>query len=253
MIKTEWLAAIAATQGRLAEAEALAVESARHHEESGRSSPLLSMAKDLVWVDMNVRQDTVRAGKRLAAYMESDGFDESDPLSRPYVEVLDLMSNTGRRVDVESLIAEFESEIPVEYRQDLDDRYLAWEGVLLAREGRYDEAISTLRRRENRACTLCRYSPLAQVYDQAGARDSAVAYYEGYVNAFDSHRAFWDASRLGPALERLAVLYDEAGDLENATLYYARFVELWKEADAELQPRVEAAQQRLDEIFAERG
>ena len=104
-----------------------------------------------------------------------------------------------------------------------------------------------------RACTLCRYSPLAQVYDQAGARDSAIAYYAGYVNAFDSHRAFWDASRLGPALERLAVLYDEAGDLENAALYYARFVELWKNADPELQPRVEAAQQRLNEIFAARG
>lgn len=253
MSKTNWLATIAATQGRLAEAEALAVESARHHEESGRAFPLLSMAEDLVWVDMIVRQDTVRAGERLAAYMESDGFDESDPLSRPYVDVLEILSNTGSRVDVESLIAEFESEIPVEYRQDLEDQYMGWEGVLLAREGRYDEAIATLRRRENRACTLCRYSPLAQVYDQAGARDSAVAYYEGYVNAFASHRAFWDASRLGPALERLGVLYDEAGDLKNAALYYARFVELWNEADAELQPRVEAAQQRLNEIFAARG
>ena len=253
MSNTNWLATIAATQGRLAEAEALTVEGARHHEESGRAFPLLIMAEDLVWVDMIVREDTVRAGERLVAFMEADGFYGADPLSRPYVLVLNLLSNTGNRVDVESLIAEFESETPAEYRQDLDDRYLAWEGVLLAREGRYDEAIATLRRRENRACTLCRYSPLAQVYDQAGARDSAIAHYERYVNAFESHRAFWDASRLGPALERLAVLHDEAGDLENAALYYARFVELWNEADPELQPRVEAAQQRLNEIFAARG
>ena len=35
--------------------------------------------------------------------------------------------------------------------------------------------------------------------------------------------------------------------------HLARFVELWKEADPELQPRVEAAQRRLNEIFAERG
>ncbi len=179
MSKTAWLAAIAATQGRLAEAEALAVESARHHEELGRPLPLLSMARELVWVDMIVREDTVRAGERLAAFMEADGFYGEDPLSRPYVRVLDLMSNTGSRVDVESLITEFESEVPAEYRQDLDDQYLVWEGVLLSREGRYDEAIATLRRRENRTCTLCRYSPLAQVYDQAGARDSAIAYYAG--------------------------------------------------------------------------
>jgi hypothetical protein len=53
--------------------------------------------------------------------------------------------------------------------------------------------------------------------------------------------------------ERLAQLYDEAGDVENAALYYARFVELWAGADAELQPRVEAARARLAEIIRERG
>lgn len=253
MDKTAALSAIAATRGHLGEAEALAIEAARHHEESGRAFPLLSMAQGLVWVDLSVRQDTARAGERLAAYMESDGFDKADPLSRPYTRILDLMSNTARRVDFESVLAEFESEIPAEYRQDLDDRYLTWEGVLLAREGRYDDAIASLRRRENRACELCRYTPLAQVYDRAGVRDSAIAYYERYVNAFDTARLYWDANQLGPALERLAVLHDEAGDLEKASLYYARFVELWRGADPELQPRVEAAQQRLNEIFAARG
>ncbi len=32
--------------------------------------------------------------------------------------------------------------------------------------------------------------------------------------------------------------------------HYATFVELWKDADPELQPRVEAALYQLDEIFA---
>ena len=52
---------------------------------------------------------------------------------------------------------------------------------------------------------------------------------------------------------RLGQLYDEAADLENAARYYAMFVELWSDADPVLQPRVQAAQRRLDEIFAERG
>jgi hypothetical protein len=83
--------------------------------------------------------------------------------------------------------------------------------------------------------------------------DSAIAYYEGYIKAPGAFRLFWDSNSLGPAFERLAVLYDERGDWEKAAENYARFVELWDEADAELQPRVEAAQQRLDAIFAERG
>jgi hypothetical protein len=53
--------------------------------------------------------------------------------------------------------------------------------------------------------------------------------------------------------ERLGQLYDGLGDMENAALYYARFVELWADADAELQPRVTVARTRLEEIIRERG
>ena len=64
---------------------------------------------------------------------------------------------------------------------------------------------------------------------------------------------FFDRHLLGPSLERLAELYDERGNLDDAALYYARFVELWAEADEELQPRVRAAQVRLEVILRERG
>ncbi len=66
-------------------------------------------------------------------------------------------------------------------------------------------------------------------------------------------RIWGDRYFLGPTYEHLGQLYDEQGDWEKAAEYYARFVELWREADSELQPRVRAAQQRLEEIFAERG
>ncbi|MEE9577689.1 MAG: hypothetical protein V3W35_09770 [Gemmatimonadota bacterium] len=70
---------------------------------------------------------------------------------------------------------------------------------------------------------------------------------------FAGRRLWLDAHHLAVVLERLGQLYDERGDLEKAAEHYARFVELWTEADPELQPRVRAAQQRLNEIFAERG
>jgi tetratricopeptide (TPR) repeat protein len=185
--------------------------------------------------------------------MAADDFYGLDPLDRGYVEVLRMLANTGSRAEVEAMVSEFEAVVPAEYRQDLEDDYLGWEGVLLAREGRYEEAIATLRKREIRACELCRYIPLAPIYDAAGVADSAVALYERYVNAFANYRIFFDANRLGPALERLGQLYDGQGDLENAAVYYARFVELWADADSELQPRVEAARARLEEIIRERG
>jgi tetratricopeptide (TPR) repeat protein len=253
MERTSLLSAIAATQGRLAEAEELALESARHHEASGRAQPMLGMAQSLAWVDLNVREDTARARERLEFMMASDGFNSLDPLTRDYGAVIILLSETGSRSEVAEKIAEMEAEVPEEYRQDMEDQYLTWEGILLAREGRLEEAIETLERREISGCELCRYMPVAKFYDRAGKRDSAIVLSEGYVTSHVASRLRWDEDSLGPSLERLGQLYDEAGDLENAAVYYARFVELWADADVELQPRVEAARARLEEIIRERG
>ena len=55
------------------------------------------------------------------------------------------------------------------------------------------------------------------------------------------------------AHESLGRLYDERGDLENAALHYAQFVDLWEDADPELQSRVAVARDRLQEIVRERG
>jgi len=253
MDKTSWLASIAATQGELAEAERLMMESARHHEASGRANPMMDMTQGLFWIDLGVREDRARARDRLEKILEADGFTEETPLDRPYLRAIGMLSNVGSRTEVESLKEEFESEVPDEYRQDLEDNYLSWDANLLARDGDYEAAIDLLRQRELRGCELCKYMPLAEYFDEAGMADSAIAYYEGYVNAFTTQRIFWDANNLGPTLERLGELYDGRGDLENAAVYYARFVELWADADPELQPRVEAARARLEEIIRERG
>ncbi len=53
--------------------------------------------------------------------------------------------------------------------------------------------------------------------------------------------------------ESLGQMYDEEGDTEQAAIYYAHFVELWQDADPDLQPRVRAAQDRLETIVRERG
>jgi tetratricopeptide (TPR) repeat protein len=253
MGKTSWLASIAATEGKLAEAEDLMIQSARHHEASGRANPMMSMAEGLFWIDLIVRADPDRARDRLEAILEDDGFAEEAPLDRPYVSAIGMLAAVGTRAEVEAMRGEFEEEVPAEYRRDLEDDYLFWEASLLARDGNYEAAIDRLRQQDLRSCEMCKYVPMAQFFDEAGMADSAIVYYEGYANAFADYRIFWDASNLGPALERLGQLYDEQGDLEKAALWYARFVDLWGDADPELQPRVEAARARLEEIVRERG
>ena len=247
------LSDVAMLRGRLAEAERLAEESARAHERAGLPNPRRAMLSGLVWADANVRRDREAARRRLEGLLAAEPLAADDPVNRNYIGTALQWARLGDRARAEALLAEFEREVPAEYRADVENPNLAIEGMLLIHEGRYEEAVETLKKREQRGCVLCRYLPTAFAFDSLGARDSAIAYYEGYVEANWDNRLGWDDDTLAPTLERLGQLYDEAGDAEKAALYFAQFVELWADADPELQPRVAAARGRLEEILRQQG
>jgi tetratricopeptide (TPR) repeat protein len=62
-----------------------------------------------------------------------------------------------------------------------------------------------------------------------------------------------DSYGLAPTFKRLGELYEERGQLDKARDYYGRFVELWKDADAELQPSVREVRAKLSELNRETG
>lgn len=253
MVQLAVLADVAAIHGRLQEAERLAEESARAHERSGAPNPRRSMLDDLVFIDAIVRGNTDRAHERVETLLREEPLEADDPLNRNYIGTAFMYAISGDREAVERLVSEFEQAIPAEYRQDMEDTYYDLESVLLLSEGRFEESLEMYRKRDLSVCGLCRYMPGALLFDSLGMRDSAIAYYEGYVTADAHSRLFFDSALLALSNERLGYLYDEAGDSEKASLYLARFVELWNEADPELQPRVGAARTRLEEILRERG
>ena len=97
-------------------------------------------------------------------------------------------------------------------------------------------------------CALTASLGLARVRAAAGETAAAIAQYERFLADRGANRAFVDASQRAPVLESLGKLYDGAGDPAAAASYYAMFVDLWADADAELQPRVQAARARLAEL-----
>ena len=253
MNRLSTLANVAALQGRFAESEQLAEESARAHARSGRPNPRRSMLTRYVWYDAIVREDPASARARLDALLEEEPLEADEPMNRNYIGTAFTLARLGDRAGVEEMVSEFRSVVPEEYRADMDDTYLNLEATLLLGEGRYAEALEANQARENRDCILCRYMPAAILFDSLGVQDSAIAYYEAYVETDSHNRLGWDSNVLALSNERLGYLYDEAGDPEKASLYLARFVELWDEADPEFQSRVDAARARLAEILRERG
>ncbi len=52
---------------------------------------------------------------------------------------------------------------------------------------------------------------------------------------------------------RRAAIYEHLGEFEKAIDYYTRLVELWKDADPELQPYVEEARAQIDRLVKTRA
>ena len=106
---------------------------------------------------------------------------------------------------------------------------------------------------ERSVCTECGLFWKGFLLEANGDRPGAIAAWERYLSRGWHVRHVLDADGLGSVLESLGRMHDEEGNPEQAASYYAQFVDLWQDADPELQPRVAAAQARLEEIVRERG
>jgi tetratricopeptide (TPR) repeat protein len=94
---------------------------------------------------------------------------------------------------------------------------------------------------------------LAEAHAALGQLAEAIAQYDTLTGTYRLH--YWDTYVSFPlrplAHERLGSLYLEVGDTVAAARHLAEFIELWKDADPELQPRVESARRLLAQLVAE--
>jgi tetratricopeptide (TPR) repeat protein len=113
-------------------------------------------------------------------------------------------------------------------------------GAIALAEGRSEDAIGEYRVLRDSApgCALCALYELGLAYEQAGQVDSAIAMYERYLRVPSFRRVYFDKFNLVPVLRRVAALHEQLGNRERAIEHYSRILDLWKDADAELQLHV---------------
>lgn len=87
----------------------------------------------------------------------------------------------------------------------------------------------------------------AEVLLTLGQYEDAVEWYRSAPEPYVS-----DLIYLAPSHLRRAEIYERQGNDQQALYHYGRFVELWKDADPELQPRVEAAHRAIEVLSTDR-
>ena len=248
------LAAVDMVHGRLREAAAHNADAFAANMERDNRALALGDVLFGAWADLIIRKDTTGAIRRVEDAVERHALDDVPVQDWGYLDLADFYAAAGEPARARQLLAEYEAELADLQQGTRDDDLYTVRGTIALAEGRYQDAVAEYRQADVGYCLICAAGNLAYTFDRAGQADSAIVYYEKYLTTpWFYWRLWFDGTGLGVTYERLGQLYDERGDMERAAGYYARFVDLWDTADPELQPRVEVARRRLEQIAAERG
>jgi tetratricopeptide (TPR) repeat protein len=155
-----------------------------------------------------------------------------------------LYSVVGRSDLARQVLARADREPSAGDPEDLQAARHGALGQIALAERRYDEAIREFRASDVGECTVCALPNIARAYDLNGNADSAIAVFARYTDAV-YRLPFVDGLQLAGSHKRLGELYEAKGDRQNAAAHYAKFIELWKNADPELQPKVAEVRKRL--------
>ncbi len=248
-------ARLAAVRGQLTTAE-------RHLREAldicGRTrsvSTCFGYAADLSHVHL-LRGRRERALSEIEAARTRFALDSLDPGDRPYLRMAEAYARAGDAVAARNQLESYEGLISTDtlYQTHVQIRNLGLvRGLLAQEEGRPEEAIRHfIRARENTYVPIALLPELGRAYELVGRPDSALAVYELYVTQPFLSRISTDARSLGTIYSRLASLYEMNRDAEKARIYHAKLIELWGDADSELQPGVEAARRAIDALSTDR-
>jgi tetratricopeptide (TPR) repeat protein len=232
--------------GKLRESKRLSDRSIDLYEQIGGSKgSLLYKAMNEAYLAAWYYGDSTGAVRIMDDGLARDPIGKLSMSEAPYTGIVDLYAMAGRPDRARSVMAEWEARRRT--TPSLNDSSHAQEmrGYIAFHGRQYGDAQSELRAADQVGCPICNAPLLARAYDLDGKPDSAITIYERYLNTPALERTGVDATFLPAVHKRLGELYEAKGQHDKALSHYRAFIDLWKNADPELQPKVTDAKQRV--------
>jgi tetratricopeptide (TPR) repeat protein len=244
---TWYLAAAAKARGRIAEGRKLARESweigASRHESGAEIMNAIEDAFTRLWFF----NDTARAVRILDSAVATRALDSLPPETpQPVRDLTRTYALAGRVDKARTALAAWERTRTLSATAYDSIVRHALQGEIAMAERRYADAVMEFRAAGSvGACVTCIVARLASAHDLAGNADSAIAAFTRYIETPALDRNGDDGIYLAGSHKRLGELYEAKGDRQRAVTHYTKFVELWKNADPELQPQVAEVKKKL--------
>jgi tetratricopeptide (TPR) repeat protein len=202
------------------------------------------------------RGQSPRAVARIDAALSVQPLARITERDRPYGLLARTYALAGRPDKARAVLAQFAAiKDTALYRSAQPQVHMALGEIALA-EKRYREAVAEFRRADVADGSPATEDPITvhfnvgRAFDLANEPDSAIAELEAFTDNHWYSRMDADANALAGVHKRLGELYDAKGDRERAISHLSTFVELWKNADPELQPAVADAKRRIKALSA---
>ena len=220
-----------------------------------RSAPLPDDSVYDIMIEVALKGPAQSSAARLDRALEQIPFRDLPMIDRPYFAAAVALARVGNVEKARAMIARYRAEVTDTSitRVRESDLHIALGEIALA-ASKPREALAEFRLGDvafdgapATECAPCLPFNLARAYDAAGMPDSAAMMFERYLST-----PYWfkpipelDPLRVPAIRERLGQLYESMGNTEKAAENYRAFIELWKNADPDLQPRVADARRRL--------
>ncbi len=245
----------AITHGRLAEGQRLYGEATAMQHEAGLSTTApLTDSISFAMMDWWLRGQRDRALKRLDAVTAALPLASLPELDRPYGDLGVAYAALGRTDRARAVLAQIAQIADTVTRRNRQPDAHRIQAEIALTENRARDAVTEFRNADNLPDGPVNEDPSTVLYntgrafDRANMPDSTIATFEQYLHCQTIERLGNDMVNLPLVQRRLGELYEARGDRARAATHYAAFVDLWKNADPDLQPQVADVRKRLARV-----